>query len=94
MQDSDGEESLMCAAPRRSQRKSTMASADGFVPPAAACPCGGILAERVVWDGWGYTVRVICRSCWRGTRGVGLLLAEARRDAWHPWLAAREPGEE
>ena len=59
-----------------------------------ACPCGGILAERVVWDGWGYTVRVICRSCWRGTRGVGPLLAEARRDAWHGWLAAREPGEE
>lgn len=59
-----------------------------------ACPCGGVLMEDAVWDGWGYTVRVVCTSCGRGTRGVGPLLAEARRDAWHGWLAAREPGEE
>lgn len=59
-----------------------------------ACPCGGRLEERAAWDGCGYTVRVVCRLCGRGTRGVGPLLAEARRDAWHGWLAAREPGEE
>lgn len=59
-----------------------------------ACHCGGRLEERAVWGVWGYTVRVICRSCWRGTRGVGPLLAEARRDAWHAWLTPRDPGEE
>lgn len=70
------------------------ASCARFVPPVAACPCGGRLEEHAVPDGWGYTVRVVCRLCGRGTRGVGPLLAEARRDAWHGWLAAREPGEE
>lgn len=59
-----------------------------------ACPCGGRLTEDAVWDGWGYSVSVACASCGRATRGVGPLLAEARRDAWHGWLAAREPGEE
>lgn len=70
------------------------ASCARFVPPAAACPCGGRLEERVVWDGWRYAVSVRCRLCGRTTRGTGPLLAEARRDAWHGWLAAREPGEE
>lgn len=70
------------------------ASCARFVPPAAACPCGGRLEESAVWDGCRHAVSVRCRLCGRTTRGVGLLLAEARRDAWHPWLAAREPGEE
>ena len=59
---------------------------------AAACPCGGRLEERVVWDGWRYAVSVGCRSCGRAARGVGPLLAEARRDAWHAWGAGRDGG--
>lgn len=71
-------------------------SMEGETAPAErpACPCGGRLTEDAVWDGWRYSVSVACASCGRATRGVGPLLAEARRDAWHGWVAAREPGDE